>query len=111
MAMVSVWLNVDEKGVAPALEEFGKQLDGADGEVIVDFASVRRIDLGGLRAIEGFASVAEQKAIKVVLRGVNIDVYKVLKLVKLAPRFSFVSGNGDRNLSELEGRHAESATK
>jgi anti-anti-sigma regulatory factor len=111
MAMVSVWLNADEKGVVPALEEARKMLDGAEGEVVVDFASVRRIDLGGLRAIEGLASAAEQKAIKVVLSGVNIDVYKVLKLVKLAPRFSFVSSNGDRNLTESEGSHAESAGK
>jgi hypothetical protein len=29
--------------------------------------------------------------VKVVLRGVNVGVYKVLKLVKLASRFSFVS--------------------
>ena len=35
--------------------------------------------------------MADAKTVKVVLRGVNVDVYKVLKLVKLTPRFSFVN--------------------
>ena len=33
--------------------------------------------------METFAGVADEKAVKVVLRGVNVDIYKVLKLVKL----------------------------
>lgn len=111
MAMISVWLNMDEKGVVPALQEAAEKLDGGDDEVIVDFAAVRRIDLNGLQAMEGLAGIADKKAIKVVLRGVNIDVYKVLKLVKLASRFSFVSSDRDRGTTELEGSHAESPTK
>lgn len=91
MPTVAVWLNVDEKSVLSALQEAAEKLDGAEGEVVLDFASVRRIDSSALRAMEGFASIADKKAVKVVLRGVNVDVYKVLKLVKLAPRFSFVS--------------------
>jgi hypothetical protein len=35
------------------------------------------------------AGAADEKAVKVALRGVHVDVYKVLKLVKLTPRFSF----------------------
>ena len=35
--------------------------------------------------------MADDKGVKVVLRGVNVGVYKVLKLVKLTSRFSFVS--------------------
>ncbi len=41
--------------------------------------------------MENLASTAGDKAAKVVLRGVNVDIYKVLKLVKLAPRFSFLT--------------------
>jgi hypothetical protein len=41
--------------------------------------------------MEEFARIADEKAVKVVLRGVNVDVYKVLKLVKLTQRFSFVN--------------------
>ena len=111
MAMISVWLNMDEKGVVPALQEVGEKLDGAEGEVVVDFAAVPRIDLSAIRAIEGLASIADKKAVKVVLRGVNVDVYKVLKLVKLAPRFSFVSCDGDRKTAESGGCHAESPRK
>jgi anti-anti-sigma regulatory factor len=111
MAMIAVWLNVDGKGVVPVLEEAGKKLDGSEGEVIVDFGSVGRIDVGALRAMEGFAVRADSKAVRVVLRGVNVDVYKVLKLVKLASHFSFVSGDHDRGPAKLEDRHAEPSPK
>jgi anti-anti-sigma regulatory factor len=111
MAMISVWLNIDEKGVVPALQEVGEKLDGAEGEVIVDFAAVRRIDLSALRAMEELASIADKKSIKVLLRGVNVDVYKVLKLVKLAPRFSFVNSARGGGPAESGGCHAESPTK
>ena len=105
----AVWLVIDERCVVPALEEAGKKLDGAEGEVVLDFVSVRRVDSGTLRAMEEFAGVAEQKAVKVVLCGVNIDVYKVLKLMKLAPRFTFESWNRDRGTVELEGCDAEAS--
>jgi anti-anti-sigma regulatory factor len=49
---------------------------------------VYRIDSGALRALEAVADAGDGKGSKVVLRGVNIDIYKVLKLVKLAPRFT-----------------------
>jgi anti-anti-sigma regulatory factor len=110
MATIAVWLNVDGNGVVPVLEEAGKKL-GSEGEVIVDFGSLGRIDVGALRAMEGFAALADSKAVRVVLRGVNVDVYKVLKLVKLAPRFSFVSGDHNRGAAKLEDRHAEPSPK
>jgi hypothetical protein len=37
------------------------------------------------------AGKADGKSVKVVLGGVNVSVYKTLKLMKLAPRFSFLS--------------------
>ena len=91
MAMIAVWLKIDETRVAQALREAGQKLDGVEGEVVLDFSSVCRIDPSVLRAMEEFAGIADEKGVKVVLRGVNVDVYKVLKLVKLASRFSFVS--------------------
>lgn len=57
--------------------------------MVFDFASVRRIDSGAVRALEDFAGVADEKAVKIVLCGVNVDVYKVLKLIKLRGRISF----------------------
>ena len=91
MAVMAVWLKIDEESVAPALHEAVEKLDGADGEMLLDFASVRRLDPSALRALEEFADAAQHRGVKVVLRGVNIDAYRVLKLVKLAKRFSFVS--------------------
>jgi len=91
MAMIAVWLKIDEEHVDHALQEAGKKLDSVDGEVALDFSSVDRIDSSALRAMEEFADMADDKGIKVVLRGVNVGVYKVLKLVRLTSRFSFVS--------------------
>jgi anti-anti-sigma regulatory factor len=71
------------------LQEALAKLDSAGGELILDFSSVRRIGTGAIGSMERLAVAAEDKAVKVALRGVNIDVYKVLKLVNLTPRFSF----------------------
>jgi anti-anti-sigma regulatory factor len=91
MAINAVLLTIDDKRVVSALQEAGEKLDSAQGETVLDFSSVRRIDSSGLRALEEFARVADKKAVKVALRGINIDVYKVLKLMKLTRRFSFVN--------------------
>jgi len=91
MAMIAVWLKIDEELVVQALQEAGKKLDRVEGEVVLDFSSVCRIDPSALRALEQFVGIADDKGVKVVLRGLNVDVYKVLKLVNLAERFSFVS--------------------
>jgi anti-anti-sigma regulatory factor len=91
MAMTAVFLNVDEALVVPALREAGQKLDGTEGEVTLDFSSVLRIDSSAIRALEELARIAEGKNVKVALRGVNVEVYKVLKLVKLTRRLSFVN--------------------
>ena len=84
----AVWVKSDGNGVLRALEEAREKLANDDAEVVVDFSSVYRIDSGALRALEAVADAGDGKGSKVVLRGVNIDIYKVLKLVKLAPRFT-----------------------
>jgi anti-anti-sigma regulatory factor len=91
MAMIAVFLNIDEQHVALALQEAGEKLDSAEGEAVFDFSSVRRIDSSALHAMEEFARIAEEKGVNVVLRGVHVDVYRVLKLVKLTRRFTFVN--------------------
>lgn len=91
MAVIAVFLSIDEERVVPALQEAGGSLDCTQGEAILDFSSVRRIDASALGALEEFIGIADEKAVKVVLRGVNVDIYKVLKLVKLTRRFSFVN--------------------
>lgn len=89
--MNAVFLTIEETRVVPALREAGEKLDGTEGEVVLDFSSMRRIDSNALPAIEELARIADEKSAKVVLRGVNVDIYKVLKLVKLSRRFSFVN--------------------
>ena len=86
---VAMWLTIDQEHVVQSLQEASEKLDNAEGEMILDFSAVRRIDPSALREIEKLAGLADDKAVKVGLRGVNIDIYKVLKLVKLVPRFSF----------------------
>ncbi len=89
MKMISVW-PIDGERLIPALQGVGAKLDNADGELVLDFSSVHRLDPAALKAMEELAGLADEKAVKLALRGVDVDIYKVLKLVKLAPRFSFL---------------------
>ena len=91
MAMIAVGLKIDEDRVVQALRDACENLDNAEGELVLDFSSVYRIDPSALRTMENFADMADDKAVKVVLHGANIDIYKVLKLVNLTRRFSFVT--------------------
>jgi len=91
MAMNTAWLKIEGDRVGPALQEALSKLDGAGGEVVLDFSSVRRIDSGALRGLENLAGSADHKGAKVVLRSVSVDIYKVLKLMKLTRRFSFLA--------------------
>ena len=89
--MNAVFLNIDEARVVAALREAGEKLDGSEGEAVLDVSAVVRIDSGAVRALEELARVADEKSVKIILRDVNVDVYKVLKLMKLTGRFSFVN--------------------
>lgn len=89
MSMNTVWLKSDGDGAVPALQEAIGQLDSAEPEIVLDFSGVQRIDSCALQAMEVLAGSADKKAVTVALRGVNVSVYKVLKLMKLEPRFSF----------------------
>jgi anti-anti-sigma regulatory factor len=91
MAMSPGWLNIDERCLVPALRDAVENLDGTNGDAVLNFSSVCRLDPTALRAMEEFVGVADEKGIKVVLHGVSVGVYKVLKLTKLASRFSFSS--------------------
>ncbi len=91
MTMTPVCLKIDGARAVEALQEVPEKLDGAGGEMILDFSSVCRIDPPTLRALEKLADAADEKAVTVSLRGVNVDIYKVLKLMKLAERFTYQS--------------------
>jgi anti-anti-sigma regulatory factor len=71
-------------------EAIGK-VNSGDSEVILDFSSVRRIDTNMVGALEELAGLADGKSVKVVLRAVNTDIYRVLKQLKLTRGFTFVT--------------------
>ena len=89
--MTAMLFKIDPERVADSLQELCAKLDSAKGETILDFSSVQRIDVKAIQAMEELARLADARAVKVGLRGVNVEIYKVLKLVKLAPRFSFLT--------------------
>jgi anti-anti-sigma regulatory factor len=91
MEMTPVWLSVDDKRLVPDLQEAREKLDTSQGETVLDFSSVRRVDASVLRAMEDLVCEADRKGAKVVLCGVSVGVYKVLKLARLASRFSFTN--------------------
>ena len=91
MGTMAGWQKIDEESIVSALEQAGEKLDNAAGEVVLDFSSVRRVDKGALQAMEELAGVAAEKGVRVVLCGVNVHIYRVLKLMKLTSQFSFLS--------------------
>ena len=90
MARNSVCVNVNGQDVTRALQSAVDQRDDPGSELVLDFSSVKRLDPGAIRALEGLACKVNGDASKIALRGVNVDVYKVLKLSELSTRFSFL---------------------
>jgi anti-anti-sigma regulatory factor len=90
MATISVLLKVDGKPVVVALQEASEKLESGNAKMILDFSEVERIEPSALNALQGLADMADAKAVRLALRNVNVDIYKALKLLKLAARFSYV---------------------
>jgi len=89
--MTTACIKLDGDCLVDALQhEAMEKLKQAE-ELTLDFSSAPRIDASAARALEELAEVARRANVPVVLRGVSIDVYKVLTLLKLTRRFSFVS--------------------
>jgi len=90
-AIMAQFVKVDQKNVVAVLKEAGKELAKAEGEVVVDFSSLEWVDSALVKALQEFADTADCAGVKVGLRGVNIGIYRVLKLVGLTARFSFAA--------------------
>ncbi len=88
---IAMLRKVDKESVPSILQAIEKSLDHTQSEVVIDFSSVSRLDGIAVRSVAEFASKAEANSVKVILRGVKVDVYKVLVLTKLSSRFSFVN--------------------
>jgi anti-anti-sigma regulatory factor len=92
MTTNAAWIKVDPEHVADALrQEAVEKVNGGESNVILDFSSVVRIDGNAVRAMEELAGLADARSAAVVLRAVNVDIYRVLKQLGLAQRFSFDS--------------------
>lgn len=85
------WQKIDGERVAESLRTIGDKLGATDGELVLDFGEVRALNPAALEALGRLAETAEQKKVRLVLRAVNIDAYKVLKLAKLASRLGFLN--------------------
>ena len=85
-----VSFEVDEEKIAQQVKDVQEKLAGLGSEVLLDFFFAQQLDTDGLKALEELAVAAQSAGVKVVLRGINVDVYKVLKLAGLDARFVFV---------------------
>lgn len=91
MAKIAVILNLDPESVVATLAEAAQQIDGVEGELVLDLSSLSRISSNVVGALQHLAVIADRKAVKIILRGATIDIYKTLKLLKLTDRFTFVN--------------------
>ncbi len=73
------------------IHEASEKLNRGESDVTLDFSSVLRIDGDAAGALEELAVLAGARSVKVVLRAVNTDIYRVLKLLKLTDTFTFVT--------------------
>lgn len=82
---------VDANNVAESLGKASEFISAEEIDLSLDMTEVRRLDARAVKALEDLASSAEKNRLKVELIGVNVEVYKVLKLMKLDPKFTFLS--------------------
>ena len=91
MTTNGTWFKVDERHTMQDLQAAADSVDRADSELVIDCSELARLDPRAVTTLEALADKAHERQVKVVLHGVNVDVYKVLRLVKLTTRFSFAN--------------------
>jgi anti-anti-sigma regulatory factor len=84
-------IRIDKERVAESLRDVLARMECAGLELVVDFSSVERIDAGALGALREIAEAADGRSVTVALSGVSVELYRVLKLTKLAQRFTYLS--------------------
>ena len=86
------WITVDPARVANVLQgDAVAKVNGGEREVTLDFSSVLRVDGHAVGAMEDLARLADDRSAVIVLRGVNVGVYRVLKQLRLTQRFTFLT--------------------
>jgi anti-anti-sigma regulatory factor len=91
MTTNGTWLKVDEKCAMQDLPAAVDSPDRTGSELVIDCSDVRRLDARAVEALAELANKADGRQAKVVLHGVNVEVYKVLRLLKLTARLSFTN--------------------
>ena len=81
---------IDGEHVAQQVIDIRAKLATEGPEVLLDFFLAQSLDPAGIRALEELAGAADIEHAKIVLRGVNIEMYKVLKLAGLSDKFTFI---------------------
>jgi anti-anti-sigma regulatory factor len=72
-------------------QEALEALTRAGGELVLDFSTVVKIDAAMATAMEELADRGARSSVLVGLRGVNVGIYRALKLLNVANKFSFLS--------------------
>jgi len=92
MTTNAAWITVDPQRVVSALQHDAvEKVSSGEREVTLDFSSVPRIDGNAVSALEELARLADDRSATIVLRGVNVDIYRVLKQLRLTQRFRFLT--------------------
>lgn len=81
---------ISEEHIAQQLIDIREKLPAEGPEVLLDFFLAQSFDPASIRALEDLAGAAEGVSAKIVLRGINIEMYKVLKLAGLSDKFLFI---------------------
>lgn len=82
---------VNGEHVAETLKEVRDSLPANGGEVLLDFFFVQTLDPAGIERLEELSATSQLLKVKVILRGVNVELYKVLKLSDLTDKFLFIN--------------------
>jgi anti-anti-sigma regulatory factor len=90
MPKIAVRAKVDDTNIVSTIDKVRTERKETEGEVQLDCRTLRRLDGNGMRALTDLARWAREKEVKVVIRGVNVELYKVLKLARLTSTFVFV---------------------
>ena len=91
MAIVSEWLKMDDKHMRESLNAACARLQEGETELVLDFSAVKRLDAEALLRLGEIAAIAESKKARIAIRGINVDVYRVLKTARMASRFTFLN--------------------
>ena len=91
MGTVAMLVNLEDGTLAAALEEVSGRLENGGRHLVLDFSSVERLSTAEVHAIDEFTRTADEKGVKVIIRGLDVELYRALKLAKLPVRLSLIA--------------------